>query len=105
MTAEELMEFAYRHVHTMPMRESTSELILALRDKLKEAITPNQNELCIVWDVGAVQRIAKDHGYSPLTLEQAQDVLALIGVYYDEEYGIKTDNVCWAIEDILEIND
>lgn len=98
MTAEELLIEPYQifEVHT---------IIQALRDKLKEAITPNQNEICIVWDVEAVQRIAKDHGYSPLTLEQAQDVLALIGVYYDEEYGIKTDNVCWAIEDILEIND
>lgn len=103
MTAGELINFAQKHRLTMPLYESTSGLIEELCSKLKEATTPNPDEIH-VWSVDDVYIQAKMMDVA-VTLEQAREVLKRIDEsdeLWDAEIGITWMDINIALTDVLE---
>ena len=94
MTAEELLQ--------TPFIPHTIGYILALRDKLKEAITPNPDEITIKWCVDDVIMLAGAKGYTVPTIDQAREVLILAKHYHDASVGISWDVLEVYLDVVLE---
>lgn len=80
---------------------SPRELALALANKLKEATTPNPDEIHIVWSVEDVYEIAKEDGVT-LTLEQAREVLKRCKKHHDACFGVSWETIGNHLTDVLE---
>lgn len=99
MTAEELI--AYTEDHAFIGDKQLTDLIYALRNKLKEAITPNPDEIHIVWSVDDVYIQAEMLGVQP-TVEQAREVLRRVDESWDAETGVTWSDIAYNLTDVLE---
>ncbi len=99
MTAEELVE--YHRAHVPYGKFPTIELLDSLADKLKEAITPNPDEIHIVWSVEDVYAIAEQDGVQ-ITLDEAREVLRRIEAGHYALDDVTRDYVYNTTLDVLE---
>lgn len=99
MTAEELI--AYTEDHAFIGDKQLTDLIYALRNKLKEAITPNPDEIHIVWSIEDVYSLAAEDEVIP-TLEQAREVLRRIEGNHDSSNGVSWQDIEDILVDVLE---
>lgn len=99
MTAEELLEHT-KHFEDFKM-SGYAAYITALRNKLKEATTPNPDEIHIVWSVEDVYQQAENIEI-PITLEQAREVLLRVEDSHDSERGISWGDIEYHLENVLE---
>lgn len=97
MTAEELVNTALVDNYDL------YNLVVALHNKLKEAITPNPDEIHIVWSVEDVYTAANNiKEPAEVTLEQAREVLNRVEDEHDASIGISWDSIVEHLQDVLE---
>lgn len=92
MTAEEL-------IVSEPNHEVTA--LLSYITALKEAITPNLDEIHIIWRVEDVYQQAENIEV-PITLEQAREVLLRVEDSHDSDRGISWGDIEYHLENVLE---